>query len=46
MNGPRSVEDLALGGMASAVVLFLLLASGGLLAAWLSRTVADPQVWL
>ena len=36
MNGSRSGEDLALGVMAGAVVLFLLLASGGLSAAWLS----------
>jgi len=36
MNGSCSGEDLALGVMAGAVVLFLLLASGGLLAAWLS----------
>ncbi|HUY43086.1 MAG TPA: TraM recognition domain-containing protein, partial [Acidimicrobiales bacterium] len=33
---PRHGEDLALGLLASAVVVFLLLASGGLLAAWLS----------
>jgi len=33
---PRSGEDIALGLLASAVAVFLLLASGGLLAAWLS----------
>jgi type IV secretion system protein VirD4 len=36
MSSSRSGEDLALGLLASAVVLFLLLASGGLSAAWLS----------
>jgi type IV secretory pathway TraG/TraD family ATPase VirD4 len=36
MSGRRSVEDLALGFLASGVALFALLAGGGLLAAWLS----------
>ena len=55
MNASRSGEDLALGVMASAVVLFLLLASGGLTAAWLGAkwavilggvgTVAVVSLW-
>jgi type IV secretory pathway TraG/TraD family ATPase VirD4 len=36
VSARRSVEDLALGFLASGVVFFLLLAGGGLLAAWLS----------
>jgi type IV secretion system protein VirD4 len=36
MRAHRSVEDLALGFLASGVALFALLAGGGLLAAWLS----------